>query len=555
MSGRARLFSYPVESVLPTRQDSRTGVGVVGDDGRSAAWRAAARRSAHWLSSTALFQPVPAEIMVTIQPMRAIRAGVVARRLWAVLALSGLVAVGGAAPVAANAEVAPIAAQIRAGQWWLTTMDITKAWSLTRGANVKVGLIDTGVQVSHPDLTGAVVGGTDESGVGSSDGQKPVEGSAGPQHGTTMAGFIAARGHGPGHTLGLIGVAPQAELLSISARTSQSSASGTAAEETRGLRWAVDHGAKVVNMSFLAPIPQDDIAYAQAHDVVIVAGAGNFGGPPLDPPASVLGVVAVSGVDENLELDPRSSYGDPGTDAIPKSAATVKDTDNGVAVSAPFSDTAKQNDLASIVLTQQGTYGGTAGTSNATAIVSGVVALIRARFPTMNAANVINRLIRTASHPAGYTYKGGHGFGLPDAYRALTASVPTVCENPLGTPGKSLGVWKSILANTTYTPSCSGAGSSSAPSSAPASSGSGSSPGGPSVGASSSDPAQASSSSGSSTPAWVWVLIGVAVLVAAELTFVLLRRRGPGDPGGGSSGGGGGYGPPGYGPPGYGGGQ
>ncbi|MEB0307619.1 S8 family serine peptidase, partial [Cryobacterium sp. 10I1] len=87
----------------------------------------------------------------------------------------------------------------------------TQAWATTKGAGVTVAVIDTGVSTSVPELAGAVVGGTDVSGLGSSNGQTPV--GDGSEHGTLVASLMAGRGSADG--TGVIGVAPEASILAV----------------------------------------------------------------------------------------------------------------------------------------------------------------------------------------------------------------------------------------------------------------------------------------------------------------------------------------------------
>ncbi len=187
---------------------------------------------------------------------------------------------------------------------------------------------------------------------------------------------------------------------------------------------------------------------------MLVAAAGNGGGPAIGSPAGYMGVVAVGGTDQNGTWRPVRELRRPRDGSVSVSP--------GVAVAAPAS-TGPDNTpgMVSATLVKNGSYTTTYGTSNSTAIVSGIVALIRAKFPTMNAANVINRLIKTATHPAGTPYSEYLGFGIPDAYAALTADIPTVCESPLGSLAAdgtvaSPGIWPSIVNKTTYTPTCDG---------------------------------------------------------------------------------------------------
>src|SRR4029453_4633718 len=115
-----------------------------------------------------------------------------------------------AAAVLATALFAAPAAHAdswRDKQYWLKESGITNAWQVSKGAGVKVAIIDSGVDGEHPDLTGAVTGGTDVSGAGSPDGEKSI--GAKPEHGTLVATLLAGRGHQPANPSPGAGASPK----------------------------------------------------------------------------------------------------------------------------------------------------------------------------------------------------------------------------------------------------------------------------------------------------------------------------------------------------------
>lgn len=347
------------------------------------------------------------------------------------LALAGSLALV-AAP-AASAD------DIRNRQYWLEQSGIENAWEKTQGEGVKIAIIDSGIDKSHKDLAGAVVGGTDMSGAGSADGTKGV--GAEPEHGTLVATMLAGRGHSsstptaqptktasPSSTApaketigagpdGVIGVAPKAELLSVSVWLGSENPSGKNIDDQipAAVKWAVDQGAKVINMSLGStstawPQSWDDaFAYAEAKDVVIVAAAGNrkSGSEQVGAPATIPGILAVGGLDKD-------------------GAASVDSSSQGISigVSAPAEDL--------VGGLPGGGYAQWNGTSGAAPIVSGVAALIRSKYPDMSAAQVINRIISTAKPKGEGLPNAIYGYGILDAAAALSAEVPVVQVNPLG---------------------------------------------------------------------------------------------------------------------------
>jgi type VII secretion-associated serine protease mycosin len=300
---------------------------------------------------------------------------------------------------------------IRDREYWLDDYGIRDAWAVTRGQGVTIAIIDTGVG-DHPDLGGAIVGGADFSTLGSSDGQTPV-GSGDSSHGTMVASLAAARGASDGG--GMIGVAPAASLLAISIGFGETEGPSSDDQVADAVRWAVDNGADVINMSLTRntldwPSSWDDaFLYAMKKDVVVVAAAGNRGSgtAQVGAPATMPGVLTVGGVGRN---------GEASWDASSQGIS--------IAVSAPSEQL--------VGATPDGGYVLWDGTSGATPIVAGIVALVRAAHPDLDAANVIQRLIATAT-PAGVEGDDPiYGYGLVDAAAAVSATVPAVTANPMG---------------------------------------------------------------------------------------------------------------------------
>jgi len=318
-------------------------------------------------------------------------------------ALVAVLAVAPAIPASAD--------QVRDAEYWLDEFGIRAAWSVTQGAGVTIAIIDTGVDGTVPELRGAVIGGADFSGLGAADGQTPV-GSTGSEHGTLVASLAAGRGRGTNS--GVIGAAPAANLLAISIGFGEGSVDSDT-QIAEAVRWAVDHGADVINMSLTRntlewPQSWDDaFLYAMEHDVVIVAAAGNRGSGTtvVGAPATMPGVLTVAGVDRNGEA------------SFDASAQGIT-----IGTSAPSEEL--------VGVAPGGTLVRWGGTSGAAPIVAGIVALVRAAHPELDAANVINRIVATSREVGEPGPDAIYGFGLVDAAAAVSGSVPLVDANPMG---------------------------------------------------------------------------------------------------------------------------
>ena len=303
---------------------------------------------------------------------------------------------------------------VRALEYWLDGAGIREAWATTRGKGVTIAVIDTGVGKVPSVFGEAVVGGTDVSGSGTPDGRSPV-GAVDPDHGSWVASLAAGRGDADG--TGMIGVAPEADLLSVSVGFGAAAVVPFVDQIADGIRWAVDNGADVINMSLTTntldwdPSWDDAFLYAYEHDVVVVVAAGNRGSGTtmVGAPATIPGVLTVGGVDQT------------GTASVEASTQGIT-----IGISAPSEGL--------LGVSANGDLVSWDGTSGAAPIVAGVAALIRAAHPDLDAANVINRIISTAIPVEGVTAVPDplYGYGLLDAAAALSADVPLVSENPMG---------------------------------------------------------------------------------------------------------------------------
>ncbi|MCW3813139.1 type VII secretion-associated serine protease mycosin [Micromonospora sp. DR5-3] len=291
--------------------------------------------------------------------------------------------------------------QVRAEQWQLAKLQAQTAWQSSTGRGVIVAVIDSGVDGSHPDLTGQVLPGVDLV-PGGADVPDPVG------HGTTVAGLIAGRRD---DDRGVVGLAPDAKILPVRV-LDQENRYDDAMTVANGVRWAVDHGARVINLSLGGTETSEPLAaaldYAFARNVVVVACTGNLASSTSRDvwyPAREPGVLAVTGLDSNDNLWSGSVTGH---ETVLSAPAT------GVFGARP-----------------PGTYWRVQGTSFAAPLVAATAALIRARYPQMSAADVVNRLISTARDLGPTGRDDRFGYGMVDPVAALNADVPSVGGNPL----------------------------------------------------------------------------------------------------------------------------
>jgi membrane-anchored mycosin MYCP len=295
----------------------------------------------------------------------------------------------------------PTSSSISTTPWAQNVLNFTSAWPLTMGSGVTVAVIDSGIDYSSQLADSAQLGDR----VSAIDlTNTETEDCVG--HGTAVAGIIAAADEQP-EGYPFAGVAPDAKILSIKV-TNSAELTGDPGVESDAIIDAVRLGAGVINVSiqsnFNSPQMAYAVNYALSHNVVVVAAAGNDEPNPDDPaqilrgpfwPASYPGVLSVGAVEPDGSL--ATSFADPFT--------RVDVTAPGVGVTSTASG---------------GYVDNINGTSFAAPFVAGVAALIRARYPTMTAAQVVARIDATADGNTG----PGTGNGLVNPLQAVTAALP-----------------------------------------------------------------------------------------------------------------------------------
>jgi subtilisin family serine protease len=276
--------------------------------------------------------------------------------------------------------------QMTGDQYAPEKLGLMEAHRIATGNRVTVAVIDSGIDTSHPDLSGAIVNSYDAAG-----------GDATPHpHGTGMAGALAARRT-------VLGTAPRVGVLAVRAfNPREHGGDGTTFNILKALDWAVENGARIINMSFAGP---DDPRLGEALEraskkgVVLIAAAGNAGpkSPPLYPAAN-RNVIAVTATDVEDALYTGANRG------------------SHIAVAAPGVEV--------LVPAPGGNYQFTTGTSVAAAHVSGVVALMMERNPRLTPTDVKRILTRSATPLGRGEGARDFGAGLVNAYRAVSAAQP-----------------------------------------------------------------------------------------------------------------------------------
>jgi len=270
-------------------------------------------------------------------------------------------------------------------QYAIAKLRLPQAHTLAHGANVTVAVIDSGIDVKHPELANAIADSFDA--LGSKEGPHV--------HGTGIAGAIVSHAR-------LMGSAPAARILAIRAfGAAPNGAESTSFVVLKGLDYAAAHGAQIVNMSFAGPkdaLIERGIAAAAAKGIVMVAASGNAGpkSPPLYPAANAK-VIAVSATDAQDRLFAASNRG------------------SHIALSAPGVDI--------FLPAPDGKYQMTSGTSFSAAYISGVAALMLERNPALKPDEVRAILMKTARDLGAPGRDDLFGAGEADAYAAVSAVV------------------------------------------------------------------------------------------------------------------------------------
>jgi hypothetical protein len=311
-----------------------------------------------------------------------------------------------------------LADQVRQSQWWLPELHITAAQQISNGSGVTIAVLDTGVDAAAPDLAGSVLTGPDFSHSGRTAGG-PYFGI----HGTEIASLIAGHGHGAGGSAGIIGVAPAAKILSV--RVILDSGDPLLADPTitarlptsiaDGIRYAANNGASVIDLPMdpgaasatgTAGVPglavssaaeKSAVAYALRKGVVLVAPAGDDGQGTgvVNYPAAYPGVISVGAFDKNFTKAPFSSH---------EAYVTLTAAGDGVTAESPSG------------------YTTISSTSAASAIVTGIVAMIRSEFPSLSPAQVTKALTSSTRFRRPGGRLTGSGYGPADAAAALRAA-------------------------------------------------------------------------------------------------------------------------------------
>ncbi|AIA04394.1 hypothetical protein DC74_3903 [Streptomyces noursei] len=332
----------------------------------------------------------------------------------------------------------PMKQQIKERPWALQRIVLDRLWQDTKGRDaqgksIRIAVIDTGVDNTNPQLTGAVdtKSGRDllgpGAGGGASDGKSRAPGTYDPVgHGTKVAGIIAAR---PRAGTGFVGLAPEATIIPI--RQNDEKGTGNAATLATAINHAIGAGAEIINISqdTAKPISQDSslaaaVRSARDHDIVVVASAGNDGYDgrlKTTYPAAYPGVLAVAASDRNNERAPFSQSGDfigvaaPGVDMVSTVPRGGQCVDNGTSFSAPY--------------------------------VAGVAALLRAKHRDWKAPQIVAQIEKTAERSVNGR-DSFVGWGVADPVRALTDD-----DHPIDHPTADDGLAKATPPDPSSLPS------------------------------------------------------------------------------------------------------
>ena len=305
--------------------------------------------------------------------------------------------------------------QFGVGQWGIRQAQVDKAWDVVRGSpSLIVAVVDTGIDANHPDLAGVALPGA--TFVSAADPSCPPGSTVDDNgHGTHVAGLIAANGN---NGQGIAGVAFGVRILPVKALDCQGA--GLLSDVSRGIVWAADHGARIINISLGSDAElftmHDAVRYAVAHGALVVAAAGNCGVassrcPSVNAPSYPAAYAEAFAVGSTDTADNHSTFSNIGS---------------YVAISAPgekiWSTTPTYPTTISRTTPGTQTYAAVRGTSQASPFAAGVAALVLSKEPSLTVQQVIDRLKSTADDLGAVGQDPVYGAGRVNALRAVTST-------------------------------------------------------------------------------------------------------------------------------------
>ena len=280
-------------------------------------------------------------------------------------------------------------------------MQVTQAWDITRGSNdIIVAVVDTGVDMDHPELKDYLIEGYDFI----NEDSDPDDDNG---HGTHVAGIIGASIN---NSLGIAGVASGVKIMPV--KVLKANSGGNSHNIARGIVWAVNHGARVINLSLGTASSNNElnmaITYALGKNVVVTAANTNDGeNKPKYPAAySGMGVIAVGATNIKNKLADFSNWG--------KWTSVVAP---GVNILSTYPQGKGPSELETILGTRD--YNILSGTSQATPYISGIAALLLSYKPELTNYQVKYILENTAQKLNSKSFDDHFGNGLVNAYKAL----------------------------------------------------------------------------------------------------------------------------------------
>ncbi len=220
-------------------------------------------------------------------------------------------------------------------QYGLRDIQAPGAWKRSTGKKkIIIAVVDTGVQASHPDLKSKLIAGYNF--VGNNTNTNDDNG-----HGTHVAGIAAAATN---NGIGIAGTAPNCRILPV--KVLDAAGGGTIHQVVRGIQYAADRGAHVINMSFTgserSKLEADAVAYARRKGAVLIGAAGNDGNKTRCYPAAFSQVIAVAALDQGGKKASYSNYGSwvsvaaPGSNILSTYTPSTYQTLSGTSMAAPF---------------------------------------------------------------------------------------------------------------------------------------------------------------------------------------------------------------------------